>query len=180
MTNPDYDRRTDGDDIRVEDARAEDLRTDEARTDDVRTDEARTDDLGRDDSHRDDSRGEGVLMDDSRDARAEDSYVDDRSQAGGDRLDAEDNGGRPQLLDDSGQLLERWQHVQAAFVDSPRDAVGEASDIVGDVLEKLSRSFDAERRRLDDEWEAGGEPSTEDLRLALRRYRAFFERLLAA
>lgn len=87
---------------------------------------------------------------------------------------------QPALVDDPGALLERWQQVQARFVDSPREAVNEASDVVEDVLARLSHSFDAERRRLDDAWESGTEPSTEELRVALRRYRAFFERLLAA
>jgi hypothetical protein len=126
--------------------------------DDTPVDDARADDLR---AHDDGSR--------VGDARADDLGADD----------FDDNGGQP-LLDDSGQLFDRWQHVQAAFVDSPRKAVSEASDIVGDVLDRLSRSFDAERRRLDETWESGGEPSTEDLRMALRRYRDFFERLLAA
>lgn len=177
MTNPDYDRRADVDDVRVEDARAEDLRTDDTRADDLRADDVREDDLRTHESSND-----AVLVDDSRDQHADDAYAADRSRAGGEHFDAraDEGSGHPQLLDDSDQLLERWQHVQAAFVDSPRDAVREASDIVGDVLERLSSSFNTERRRLDEAWESGGEPSTEDLRVALRRYRAFFERLLAA
>lgn len=84
------------------------------------------------------------------------------------------------LVEGSGELFERWQRVQSAFVDAPRDSVHEAGAIVEDVLGRLSRTFNDERRRLDQAWDAGEEPSTEELRIALRRYREFFERLLAA
>jgi|SRR5690606_38535613 len=174
MTNADYDRTTERDlgadrDLRADDeVRAQgDLRDQyETRADvDLRAE----DDLRAQDDLR-------VESDVRREAGAGEVRMDDRP-GGGMQADA---GSRPALVDDSGELLERWQHVQAAFVDSPRDAVGEASAIVRDVLDRLSRSFDAERRRLDDAWESGGEPSTEDLRVALQRYRSFFERLLAA
>jgi hypothetical protein len=89
-------------------------------------------------------------------------------------------GDEPVLVEGSGDLLERWQRAQATFVDDPREAVQEAGAIVQDVLGRLDESFENERGRLESSWEAGDEPSTEDLRLALRRYRTFFERLLAA
>ena len=102
--------------------------------------------------------------------------LDDTGRA--DRLD--DTGREPTLVDGSDELFERWQRAQAAFVDAPRDAVREAGQIVEDVLGRLRESFGSERSRLEAAWDAGDEPSTEDLRLALRRYRTFFERLLAA
>jgi hypothetical protein len=92
----------------------------------------------------------------------------------------DDTGGEPILVEGSGELFERWQRAQASFVDSPREAVHEAGAIVEDVLGRLGQSFGTERSRLEETWEAGDEPSTEDLRQALRRYRTFFERLLAA
>ncbi|NED96560.1 hypothetical protein G1H11_14715 [Phytoactinopolyspora alkaliphila] len=90
------------------------------------------------------------------------------------------DGDGPLLLGDSTDLVSRWDHAQSTFVDDPRLAVQEARDLVEDVLGKLASSFDEERGRLEATWEAGGEPTTEDLRQALRRYRLFFERLLAA
>jgi hypothetical protein len=91
-----------------------------------------------------------------------------------------DTGAAPTLVEDSGELFERWQRAQAAFVDAPREAVQEAGTIVEDVLGRLRGSFDTERDRLEATWQAGDEPSTEDLRIAIQRYRTFFERLLAA
>ncbi|HEX6339161.1 MAG TPA: hypothetical protein VFZ85_19560 [Jiangellaceae bacterium] len=92
-----------------------------------------------------------------------------------------DTGTRPAtLVEDSGELFERWQRAQAGFVDAPREAVQEAGAIVEDVLGRLGESFGSERSRLEAAWEKGQEPSTEDLRVAIQRYRTFFERLLAA
>jgi hypothetical protein len=93
---------------------------------------------------------------------------------------SDDAGTASTLVEDSDELLERWQRAQAAFVDSPREAVQEAGVIVEDVLGRLRESFDAERSRLEEAWQAGDEPSTEDLRVAIQRYRTFFDRLLAA
>jgi hypothetical protein len=44
----------------------------------------------------------------------------------------------------------------------------------------LQASFTTARERLESQWNGGDEGSTEDLRLALRQYRSFFDRLLAA
>ena len=78
-----------------------------------------------------------------------------------------------------GELRARWQEVQASFVDEPRKAVRGANELVSHAIERLSYSFNSERRRLEEHWEQGTDASTEDLRIALKRYRAFFERLLA-
>lgn len=91
-----------------------------------------------------------------------------------------DTGAGSTLVEDSGDLFERWQRAQAGFVDAPREAVHEAGTIVEDALGRLRESFDSERSRLEATWQAGDEPSTEDLRVAIQRYRTFFERLLAA
>jgi hypothetical protein len=72
----------------------------------------------------------------------------------------------------------RWDVVQQGFVDDPRTAVTDADKLVGDVLDRLSKTFDEQHRTLEGQW-SNGEPSTEDLRSALQRYRAFFQRLLA-
>ncbi len=73
-----------------------------------------------------------------------------------------------------------WEQIQGAFVDEPRVAVERADTLVEDLMERLAAGFSNERARLEEQWESGDDVSTEDLRVALTRYRAFFERLLAA
>ena len=73
----------------------------------------------------------------------------------------------------------RWDAVQTGFVDEPRKAVQEADALVDVVIKRLSDVFAAERTSLENQWSKGDEASTEDLRLALRKYRSFFERLLS-
>lgn len=81
--------------------------------------------------------------------------------------------------DELAGLRARWDNVQAAFVDDPRDCVQKADGLVSDVVGQLTTSFTDARSRLEERWGRGEEASTEDLRIALKRYRAFFERLLA-
>jgi hypothetical protein len=76
-------------------------------------------------------------------------------------------------------LKARWTDVQSAFVDDPRDCVQKADGLVADVVERLTSSFAQARSHLEDQWAKGEEASTEDLRVALKQYREFFERLLA-
>jgi hypothetical protein len=80
---------------------------------------------------------------------------------------------------DTTRFNERWQQIQTGFVDRPREAVQEADTLVRDLLERITAGFAAERERLEGQWDGGDDVSTEDLRLALQRYRAFFGRLLA-
>jgi hypothetical protein len=79
----------------------------------------------------------------------------------------------------AGDLRERWQSIQVAFVDEPRGAVEQADQLVDEVLKRLAESFTRERGELERAWSGGSEASTEDLRQAIRRYRSFFNRLLA-
>ncbi|TCO40928.1 hypothetical protein EV646_11619 [Kribbella antiqua] len=72
----------------------------------------------------------------------------------------------------------RWEVIQGSFVDDPRNAVTEADKLVDDVLKRLSESFEHQHQDLEKQW-SDGEPETEDLRTALQKYRAFFQRLLA-
>jgi hypothetical protein len=81
--------------------------------------------------------------------------------------------------DDLAELRARWAGVQAAFVDDPKDCVHQADVLVSDLFEQLTTGFAQVRSRLEEQWSRGEEASTEDLRLALMRYREFFERLLA-
>lgn len=105
---------------------------------------------------------------------------EDEATSGAREDSLDDAGAAPTLVEGSDELFDRWQRAQAGFVDAPRDAVQEAGEIVEDTLGRLRETFGSERDRLEAAWEAGDEPSTEDLRVALRRYRTFFERLLAA
>jgi hypothetical protein len=76
-------------------------------------------------------------------------------------------------------LRSRWNDVQAAFVDDPKKCVQEADALVAEVVEQLTTGFSAVRSRLEEQWARGEEASTEDLRLSLKRYREFFQRLLS-
>ena len=76
-------------------------------------------------------------------------------------------------------LRARWDSVQASFVDDPRECVQKADGLVSDVVDQLTSSFSHARAGLEEQWARGEEASTEDLRIALKRYREFFDRLLA-
>lgn len=80
--------------------------------------------------------------------------------------------------DRSSELQRRWTDVQARFVDDPREAVTSADALVDEVIRDLSTLFSDERAKLESQWGKSDEVSTEDLRVALQRYRSFFERLL--
>ena len=89
--------------------------------------------------------------------------------------------GREPLLpqDFSNDLRSRWDHVQAGFVDEPRSAVKEADALVSQAIQRLSDGFAEARSGLEHQWDRGEDVSTEDLRQALQKYRAFFNRLLS-
>lgn len=76
-------------------------------------------------------------------------------------------------------LRDRWNGVQAAFVDEPRSAVEQADGLVASAMKRLAEVFAEERSKLEGQWDRGDNVSTEDLRVALQRYRSFFHRLLA-
>ncbi|OMC41243.1 hypothetical protein A5740_22465 [Mycobacterium sp. GA-1841] len=76
-------------------------------------------------------------------------------------------------------LHERWNEVQAAFVDDPKECVQKADNLVAEVVDELTASFADTRSRLEAQWSRGEKASTEDLRVALTRYRDFFHRLLS-
>jgi len=81
---------------------------------------------------------------------------------------------------DISDLRGRWSSVQADFVDEPRRAVEEADTLVADLMKRLMDGFAGERSKLEKQWDRGDNVSTEDLRVALQRYRSFFDRLLKA
>jgi hypothetical protein len=92
-----------------------------------------------------------------------------------------DRGSDLALFDEasSKDLRNRWLTIQMEFVDSPKDAVQKAEQLVGEVMTQLSDGFARQRRELESGWSGSEDTSTEDLRLAIRRYRSFFNRLLA-
>ncbi len=93
---------------------------------------------------------------------------------------AETDSGTALFADDElAGLRARWDNVQAGFVDDPRDCVHKADGLVSDVVDQLTAGFSRTRSRLEERWARGEEASTEDLRMALKGYRQFLERLLA-
>jgi len=85
----------------------------------------------------------------------------------------------PLFHDDEGRgFRTRWEAIQTGFVDEPRKAVEQADALVSETIKRLSDVFAEERTGLEKHWGRGENVSTEDLRIALKRYRSFFERLL--
>jgi hypothetical protein len=99
-----------------------------------------------------------------------------------DETDADAEHTDTSLLDPeiSRELRQRWSDVQAGFVDEPRQAVEKADALVAEAIKRLAESFATTRADLEQSWARGDNVSTEDLRLTLQRYRAFFGRLLHA
>ena len=81
--------------------------------------------------------------------------------------------------DEAKDFRARWDAIQASFVDEPRQVVEQADTLVALAMKRLAEMFAAERTKLEGQWDRGDNVSTEDLRLALRRYRSFFGRLLS-
>ena len=71
-----------------------------------------------------------------------------------------------------------WLEIQSRFVDDPTVAVKEADDLVADVIKNITRTFSDKRLGLENQWKRGDKVSTEDLRVAMKSYRSFFNRLL--
>jgi hypothetical protein len=94
----------------------------------------------------------------------------------------EDRTGGSTNLFPSGELeglRTRWKEIQTAFVDEPRKAVEQADGLVASAMKRLAEVFAQERSGLEQQWDRGDNVSTEDLRVALQRYRTFFDRLLS-
>src|SRR5262245_29778797 len=90
------------------------------------------------------------------------------------------DGNTPLLSQDlSDRLQGEWTNIQANFVDEPRQAVQKADELVAFAIKQIAETFARERSRLESHWDREEEVSTEDLRVALTRYRSFFHRLLS-
>lgn len=115
-----------------------------------------------------------------RDAEDE-AWRRDRRPAGYPAETPDDLGTAPQAIlgGEGASLRQEWEAIQAGFVDEPRRAVERADALVARAAQRLAEAFAQERARLEQQWSRGDEVSTEDLRVSLRRYRAFFDRLLS-
>jgi hypothetical protein len=80
----------------------------------------------------------------------------------------------PEMVD----FRSQWSKLQTGFVDEPRRTVEDADKLVAAVMQRLAEGFANERSGLEKQWDRGDNVSTEDLRIALQRYRSFFDRLL--
>ena len=81
--------------------------------------------------------------------------------------------------DEAKEFRVRWDTIQGGFVDEPRHAVEQADNLVAGSMKRLAEIFAEERAKLEGQWDRQESASTEDLRLALRRYRSFFGRVLS-
>jgi len=80
--------------------------------------------------------------------------------------------------EESEHFRTRWNEIQSKFVDEPRSAVQQADALVSEVVEQITQMFAKEHSSLESQWNQGDDVSTEDLRMALQRYRSFFNRLV--
>lgn len=112
--------------------------------------------------------------------------------AAGSRQPVDDAGDQELHRDDDEELLAqlfppdvasdfrtRWDEVQIGFVDDPARAVREADELVAQVMQSLADSFAKARSGFEGEISQAGNASTESMRVALQRYRSFFQRLLS-
>jgi hypothetical protein len=82
------------------------------------------------------------------------------------------------MAGDAQQLHERWATIQSAFVDDPHGSVTSAADMVTEVIATVVASAQERESGLRGEWDRDG-ADTEDLRNALRSYRALLDQLAA-
>jgi hypothetical protein len=157
----------------------------EVRRDDMQRDDMQRDDMRRDDMQRDDRMGEMPPEATTGDVPltteqiANPGAVQSAAPPAGGAETAEAEAA--QLLDpqDRDAMTQRWRDIQANFVDQPRQAMQDADALVAGLMQQLAQMFSQERSQLEAQWSRGDEVSTEDLRVSLQRYRAFFERLLS-
>jgi hypothetical protein len=112
-----------------------------------------------------DDGGHGREADDRHGERREPIADDGRRDAGGARSG-----------DGSVGIDDRWEATQAQFLESPREAVAAADELVSEVIDDVRRRLDGERAAVADTWKRDG-ADTEDLRTAMLRYREVLDRL---
>jgi hypothetical protein len=77
---------------------------------------------------------------------------------------------------DAESIRNRFLDIQAGFVDEPRQAVEEAGRFIDELVQQVIDALQAQRGQL--QAPVADDASTEDLRLSLRAYRQFVDRLL--
>ena len=77
------------------------------------------------------------------------------------------------------QLRTRWLEIQSCFVDDPNISLKDADELIIHMIENIITTLSEKRMTIEDQWQRGDQVSTEDLRLTLKNYRSFFNRLLA-
>ena len=113
--------------------------------------------------------GEGTAA-----AQARANAEPDRDQSG------KENNATPLFeTGEADSLRSRWMNIQTQFVDEPQRSVEQADELVASAMKRLAEIFANERDTLEQNWDRGDDVSTEDLRIALQRYRSFFDRLLS-
>jgi hypothetical protein len=113
-------------------------------------------------------------------AKAERAKDDARRVANKPETQLGDNSSTPLFeTQEAESLRSRWTTVQTQFVDEPRRSVEQADELVAATMKRLAEMFASERDELEHNWDRGDDVSTEDLRIALQRYRSFFDRLLS-
>lgn len=92
-----------------------------------------------------------------------------------------DAGTQAPLFDqqEAARLSDRWDDIQARFVDQPQESVVAADELVADVMDTITTRLTDQRRELESQWQRDEEVSTEQLRQSLQRYHALFDRLLS-
>ena len=75
------------------------------------------------------------------------------------------------------QFRSQWLEIQSRFVDDPSVSVKDADELVAKVITNITRTFADKRTSMEAQWKSG-DVSTEDLRVTMKRYRSFFDRLL--
>ena len=80
--------------------------------------------------------------------------------------------------DEAEKFRSHWLDIQSRFVDDPAASVKEADELVANVIKSITRSFADRRIALEGQWNSQDNTSTEDLRVTIKRYRSFFDRLL--
>jgi hypothetical protein len=75
-------------------------------------------------------------------------------------------------------LQSRWDEIQRGFIDDPRAAAARADELLSETIHKISEVIERERTQLSERWNRGDQVSTDDIRIAVQRYRSLFHWLL--
>ncbi len=97
-----------------------------------------------------------------------------REEAGADRPMTPEDAGAARRGAEGIDFEQRWSDIKAGFVEHPRESVEQADALVEEALTQLG----TRRQSVVDRWKNADQDDTEQLRLALREYRAIFAQLV--